>query len=56
MVKQDRDRPVRKSFVLRFSEELHQELSDRAKESDRSLNGEINFRLRQSLLSAQEAA
>src|SRR5262249_16197372 len=28
MVKQDRDRPVRKSFVLRFSEELHQELSD----------------------------
>jgi predicted HicB family RNase H-like nuclease len=49
MVKRDHDRSARKAFVLRFPEELHRELSEKARNSDRSLNGEINYRLRQSL-------
>ena len=56
MAKEDHGRPIRKPLFLRLDEELRRQLIDKARESDRSLTGEINNRLRKSLRASDEAA
>ena len=56
MAKEDHGRPIRKPLFLRLVEELRRQLIDKARESDRSLTGEINNRLRKSLRASDEAA
>ena len=56
MVSEDAGRAGRKPFFLRFTKELHEQLAAEARASERSLNSEIVYRLRQSLRTAEEAA
>jgi TraY domain-containing protein len=56
MAEEDHGRPTRKPLFLRLDEELRRQLIDKARESDRSLTGEINNRLRKSLRASDEAA
>jgi hypothetical protein len=56
MANEKRGRRTRKPFLLRLDEELRLQIADRARESDRSLNGEITQRLRQSLRTTDGAA
>lgn len=56
MIQEDRNRPIRRPLFLRLDEELRRQLIDKARESDRSLTGEINNRLRNSLRASDEAA
>ena len=56
MAEEDHGRPIRKPLFLRLDEELRRQLIDKARESDRSLTGEINNRLRKSLRASDEAA
>ena len=56
MAKEDHGRPIRKPLFLRLDEELRHQLVEKARESDRSLTGEINNRLRKSLRASDEAA
>jgi predicted HicB family RNase H-like nuclease len=56
MADEVRGRGARKSLFLRIDEELHRQLADEARKSDRSLNGEITQRLRRSFCTIDEAA
>lgn len=49
-------RRTRKPLFLRVDEELHRQLADQARKSDRSLNSEATRRLRQSLPTADDTA
>jgi hypothetical protein len=55
-MEEGRGQRVRRPLFVRCPEELRQQLSDKARESERSLNAEVVYRLRQSLRAADEAA
>jgi predicted HicB family RNase H-like nuclease len=50
------EHPDKVNTSLRFDKELHQRLVTEAKRSLRSLNGEVQFRLRESIERDSEAA